>query len=57
VFCFQHFEGVSLNAAQFLHNDYIIVLVWCLYTFHLRAKIPQLLRNSSEAIWNYAMKL
>ena len=56
-FCFQHFESAFLNASKFLHNDCVIVLVWCLFRFHLRAKMPQLPRNSSEAVWNYAMKL
>jgi len=33
--CFQHFEGIVLNAAQFSHNDYIIVLMLCLSRFRL----------------------
>ena len=28
IVCFQHFEGVFLNAAQFLHNDCIIGVVF-----------------------------
>ena len=55
--CFQHFQSVFLNAIQFLPNYNIIVLVWCLFRFLLRAKVPQLQRSCSEAISKWATKL
>jgi len=55
--CFQHFEGIFLNEAEFLYNYYLIVSVWCLFRFHLWSKVLQIPRKSLDAISNYAMKL
>jgi len=55
--CFQHCEGVFLNEAEFSLNYYFKVSVWCLFRFHLRAKVLQIRRNCLDAVSNCAMKV
>jgi len=57
VFVFNVLKVFIFQCSSVFHNNYIIVLVWCLFRFHLRAKVHQLPRISLVAIANCAMKL